>query len=332
LNTIPDANTMQPAAFWLWGGITPPYQYQTRAFLWDKEKGMRDLGTLPGGTDAQAFLINEHGQVIGVSYTSSAPGACGGGFALTTGAFIWDRKHRMRDLGSFGGTCTIAQDLNERGQVVGFSLNKYGFEKAFLWDGSIHNLGGSIGGKQEGAFAINEQGQAVGFGTLAGETSFHAALWRQIGKITDLGVVGNDQCSFAATINARGQVVGSSYSICNSDSAITRAFLWEHGSIFDLNTLVPHDSAVYLEDIFTINDRGEMAGEGVDTHGNAHAFMLIPCDENHPGVAGCDYSLVDAVAAAQSPAPSYVPSGAQHPLQSRRTNRYHIPGLQASNK
>src|ERR1039458_2181681 len=49
VNTIPDTNSM--GAFWLWL-VTPPYQYQTRAFLWDKQKGMQDLGTLPGGTDA----------------------------------------------------------------------------------------------------------------------------------------------------------------------------------------------------------------------------------------------------------------------------------------
>jgi hypothetical protein len=45
-------------------------------------------------------------------------------------------------------------------------------------------------------------------------------------------------------------------------------------------------------------------------------------------VEGCDYSLVDATAAAQSTAPRHVPSATQRLPQSRWTNRYHFPGLQ----
>jgi probable HAF family extracellular repeat protein len=59
INTILDANSM--GNFWL----GPPFPFQTRAFLWEQDKGMQDLGTLPGGTDAQAILINEAGQVVG---------------------------------------------------------------------------------------------------------------------------------------------------------------------------------------------------------------------------------------------------------------------------
>ncbi len=300
LNTIPDPNSMQqlpdsigPGAFWLWGGFVP-YLYQTRAFIWDKHEGMRDLGTL-GGTDAQAFLINDAGQVVGYSYTSSTePGVC---FPVPTDSFIWEKDKGMRDLGSLGGTCTLAAAMNNRGQIVGESFTA-GDQAApgFLWEhGSIHELGGSLGGESSGAFAINEEGVAVGFGNLSGNTTFHAALWRNVNSITDLGVIDGDPCSYAAAINAAGQVVGASSPVCDfGDSA--RAFLWQDGSLFDLNTLIPSGSALYLQLTNAINDAGEIAGTAVDANGNQHAFLLIPCDQNHPGVEGCNYNLADASA------------------------------------
>ena len=95
----------------------------------------------------------------------------------------------------------------------------------------------------------------------------------------------------------------------------------------DLNTLVSSSSGIQLVEAVQINDRGEIAAQGPDTNGNNHAVLLIPCDENHPGVEGCDYDLVDAkTAAAQSTARPYVPSATQRTPQSRRSNRYHVRG------
>jgi probable HAF family extracellular repeat protein len=301
LNTIPDANSMQAGTFWLWGGIVLPYQYQTRAFLWDEQKGMQDLGTLPGGTDAQAILINERGQVIGYSYTGSTQSSMcfplGTSFPLAISSFLWEKGKGMVDLGGFGGTCTGATDLNNQGQVVGTSfVTGDAFGRAFLWEhGSIHDLGGSLGGNNTGAFVMNDEGQAVGFATLPGEATYHATLWTEVGKMTDLGTLGKDPCSYATGINAGGQVVGAS-SDCNS---IFRAFLWEDGSLFDLNALIPLGSALSVTQTYTINNRGEIAGEGRDGSGHDHALLLIPCDEDHADVEGCDYDLVEEAAATQ---------------------------------
>jgi len=327
LNETPDPNSLTLTLNNVAGST------QVRAFFWE-EGVMQDLGTL-GGTDAVAALINEPGQVMGWSYTSTTqPGAC---FPIALGSFVWEREKGMTNIGSFGGTCTVAQDLNNRGQVVGWSLvTGDKFSRAFLWEhGSIQDLGGSLGGGiSTGAAAVNDAGQAAGFGYLAGEYLFHATLWKQVGQITDLGTVGSDPCSSAKAINAKGQVVGDSISLANcvTNGDASRAFLWEDGAIFDLNTLIPPGSALYLVHPQTINDGGEIAGFGVDGSGNQHAFLLIPCDENHPGNEGCDYSLLNASTVPQVPAPRHVPSRTQRPPQSRRSSRYHIPGLEAPSR
>jgi hypothetical protein len=65
--------------------------------------------------------------------------------------------------------------------------------------------------------------------------------------------------------------------------------------MIDLNTLVPPGTGLELADAgaASINDRGEIDGDRVLPNGDVHAFLLIPCDGNHPGIKGCDYDLVD---------------------------------------
>lgn len=67
------------------------------------------------------------------------------------------------------------------------------------------------------------------------------------------------------------------------DSSTFRAFLWENGSLFDLNTQIPDNSSLQLAWPLAIDAKGEISGVGVppgvpSTENNilGHAFVLIP--------------------------------------------------------
>jgi probable HAF family extracellular repeat protein len=286
---------------------------QQRSFLWEAGQ-IRDLGTLGGNcagigvVDTNIHAINEAGQIVGGSTTSAIPNPLTGN--PTWDPFLWEEGKGMTDLGTLGGAYGGAQAINNRGQIIGQSsiaadpgacngfpdngnLNCHGF----LWeDGKLVDLTtSSTGGNPEFLAAINDAGEIIGWGVFP-SSPLEAFLWRD-GVATDLGHLA-DCFSLAPSINSQSQIVGNTISC---DGTVTRAFLWEGGSMVDLNTLIPGGSNLELTGAGNINDRGEIVGDGVPPGASTnsftdHGFLLIPCDENHPNIEGCDYSLAEGTA------------------------------------
>jgi uncharacterized membrane protein len=173
---------------------------------------------------------------------------------------------------------------------------------AFLWSKNgrpqLKDLG-TLGGDNASALWVDDAGNVVGYADLppnppgcSGLTcQHHGFLWKN-GVMTDLGSVGTDPCSRALSVNTRGQIVGASAAVCGGN--LTHGFLWESdGPAIDLNSLVTNADIALTTPVY-INNRGEIAGYGALSNGETHAFVLIPCDDDHPDVEGCDYSMVEA--------------------------------------
>lgn len=275
------------------GGSDTPQSFH--AFLY-RNGTMADLGTL-GGDTSYGVGVNLFQQVAGFSNIATLDPTNPGNQELR--AFLW-RNGTMADLGTLGtGTDSAAGALNDFGQVAGWSTIDTGFDPeafgpdfhAFLSQrGAMSDLGTLPGGNYSQAYGLNDRGQVVGFAETAtvdpmdascGNPStfheLHAALWQRR-AVADLSPFPGDPDSIAFGTNNWGQVVGRSGTACHS----TGAALWQHGTVTDLNTLIPAASGWFLLRARSINDRGQITGEGVSPNGETHAYLLTPAGYGPP--------------------------------------------------
>jgi probable HAF family extracellular repeat protein len=272
--SIPD-----PCSFGVGDGL------QSQAVIWEFGH-VRPLGSL-GGTDSYGEFINDLGQISGHAQTSNTVNTNLG--CPPFDPFVW-QNGQMIDInpGNFGGAEGGTNYLNNRGEAVGFgTLEGEVYSHAFLWSrGTLIDLTkrGSLGAQnQEGdsAFNVNERGHVVG-GSTTPEGAFLGVLWRndEFVNLMSLSAEGDD-CSQPISINFHDQIVGISFSC---ETFVEHAFIWEKGSMVDLDTLIPADSGIQLSYAGWINDDGVIAGEGVLTSGaNAgasRAVLLIPTGES----------------------------------------------------
>jgi len=236
---------------------------QVRSFIW-QHGVMQDLGTL-GGPDALMTEMNAAGQIAGDSYTNATPNPATG--VPTTDPFLWQGGH-MRDLGTLGGTQSLTNWLNNRGEVVG--LDNVAGDQAFhpfLWDGQHLRDLGTLGGSYGSANHVSDNGTVAGWATLPGDSTAHAFLWKD-GVMTDLSGADSSQCTIAEAINNRDQAVGDT---CGEQDAL----LWTGGKQYDLNSLVA-PSGVHLTNAEFINDVGQIVAVGVLAGGDLRVFLLTP--------------------------------------------------------
>ncbi len=170
-------------------------------------------------------------------------------------------------LPNLGGGSTAAADINDAGQVVGWSLDGTATRRAFLWtetDG-MKDLG-TLGGTTSEATAINAAGQVVGFSETAARR-LHAFLWTPDRGMQDLGTLG-DAGSIARAINNRGEVVGYTFAQVG-ETFENHALLWTpEQQLVELPTL---GSA--LTAAVAINNAGRVVINIATAAGEEHPFL-----------------------------------------------------------
>jgi probable HAF family extracellular repeat protein len=210
------------------------------------------LTQLPAGSGA-ANAINALGQVAG-----NADGAA----ARWTNGILLQFDN--------GGN---AYAINDLGHVVGNSNDLAGatpFGDAFLWDGTMHDLGRLF--DESTAFAVNDED------VVAGESSqvnhFSHAFVYSAGGMHDIDCDTRGRVAFGCSgpgtggsradgINNAGQVVGEENG---------RAFLWDSADgMVDLNTLLPAGSSDVLTNAVAINDSGQIIVTGASS-----SYLLTP--------------------------------------------------------
>lgn len=242
-----------------WTGLAgvPPLH----PFIWDRKRGMRDLGSLPGHASAVAADINDAGTVVGDANDFET------GESL---AFIWTRRAGIRPLdASLGGVDSVATGINRSGQIVGASKTATGAFHAFLRDvnGDVLDLGAFPDGSGDSsATAVNDRGHVVG--TRGDGQILEAFLWDERNGM-QLLIEAPPPFFFLLPrgINNRGEVVGE---VLGTDP--TRAFRWtKSGGVQDLGTLSGLDTD--FATAAAINRAGTIVGGSQTTSGLVHGFV-----------------------------------------------------------
>lgn len=169
-------------------------QYLYRASRADYSSAI-ELGVLPGQTQSWANNLNNSGDVVGYSYTTSY---------IETRATLW-RNGTIIDVGVLSGqTNSTATDINDNGRIVGTSGGRL-----FTWEnGVMSDLGTISTGAIMKSRAINNNGEIVGSYTPSGGGGGNF-LWSN-GVFTDLnpltGYSNIGSCD-SLDINDAGQIL-----------------------------------------------------------------------------------------------------------------------------
>jgi len=292
-----------------WDGMSL-YAYP---FLWTPEEGFIALPLPPAAHGASCEDINDRGVIVGTAilhdvgdrafvykdgqYTILPPaqgkgwssaiainnkGEVAGTRSIADGvvpenAYFWSEATGFIDLGLMDAPKTAGIDINDSSQLTGRRGIPASSDEAFIWDdGELLFLGPIPGGTTSTPAGINNQGQIAGAGLIeeggSEEPTVRSFFWNG-GVMSPLGGLSGYAVTTARGLNDSGQVVGSCVAYIGSSD--WRGFLWQNGSLHDLNDLMP-PAVGLIERAWDVNNSGLIVGDGVSPGSCPVAFLLTP--------------------------------------------------------
>jgi len=246
-----------------------------RGFIYENGQ-YTELAPLPGGAWSGTCAIAADGTVVGFRSIGSK-----GDPVNPFNAFIWSESEGFVDLGVMSGLNSAATAIGA-GRVVGWTGGNVFNGVGFLSDGGvIADLGAVSGGTTSVPTAITKSREICGWGRVpvdgfpsgvARAFRWEEGEWLMLGTLPDhLRSAANDMS------DATGQIVGSSWTV-GANTAISHAFLWQDGTMYNLNDFVLPGSALIIQSATAIVDAGEIVADGLDLSGDRVTFLLTPID------------------------------------------------------
>ncbi|MFJ6757058.1 hypothetical protein ACIQNK_18790 [Streptomyces sp. NPDC091273] len=248
---------------------------------------MYELPLLPGHTNSAAQLMNDAGDVVGLSLDENRDG-----YLVRWGADGSLTPLQAIDDGSGGEAVKVVDD----GTVAGFTDTPDGVRHAARWSAS-----GALTRLEEPAGYVNGEAQDinnahVAVGHLSTDTATTRPVrWGADGRATELRLLPRAVGGAATAINERGEITG--YVSLPGDRA--RAVRWDAvGRVHDLGSL----GGSYAEPS-AINERGTVIGRATDANGTwkavraPHGKQLKALPSQDPGARAVSVNNSDVVVA-----------------------------------
>ena len=207
--------------------------------------------------------------------------AAGGLVSLLAATSALAAGWTLTDLGTVGGASSVADAINNAGQVVGYAEAADGSPRAVIWTAGIPTVLSAGLGR---ALAVNAGGVAAGSVLSTDGTRTDTALLSPSG-VVDVGTLGGS-FAIAAAINDSGQFAGFSRRADGKD----HAFLATASGMVDLGAYGGDYSQAYA-----INQAGLVVGSAFDAAGKARCFLSTGGGLVDPGTLGGTFCNAFAV-------------------------------------